>query len=121
VISDGGENHSRYNREDLKRTVEESEALLYAIGFQSRQADFPSLKWMSEMTGGLAISAQVEGLPDIAEKISLELRNRYVLGFSANGIPRDGKVHSLRVELATSHGLPRLKASWRRSYRAPEN
>ena len=60
-------------------------------------------------------------MPDIAAKVALELRNRYVLGFSAAEIQRDGKVHSLRVQLITPHGMPPLKASWRRSYRAPEN
>lgn len=119
VISDGGENHSRHNREELKRILEESDALIYAIGFDSSQANFPLLKWMAEMSGGRAISARSERLPDIAAKVALELRNRYVLGFSASGVPHDGKVHSLRVELVTPR-IPSLKASWRRSYRAPE-
>ncbi len=121
VVSDGGENNSRYSRPEFKRVIEESDALIYAIGFESGQANFPLLKWMAEMSGGLAISAQAEGLPDIAAKVALELRNRYVLGFSAADIPHDGKVHSLRVELNTPPGAPSLKASWRRSYRAPEN
>ncbi len=73
------------------------------------------------MSGGLAIAARTEGLPDIAAKVALELRNRYVLGFSAADIQHDGKVHSLRVVLNTPHGMPALKASWRRSYHAPEN
>ncbi len=71
------------------------------------------------MSGGLAISERAEGLPDIAAKVALELRNRYVLGFSPAGIPHDGKVHSLR-ELVTARGTPPLRASWRRSYRAPD-
>lgn len=121
VISDGGENHSRYSHEELKRILEESDALIYTVGFQSSQANFDLLKWMSQMSGGLAISARAEGLPDIAAKVALELRNQYVLGFPAAGIPLDGKVHTLRVELITGRGLPPLKASWRRSYRAPES
>jgi len=120
VVSDGGENHSRYSRGELKQVLEESDALVYTIGFRSSQANFPLLQWMAEMSGGMAISAQAEGLPDIAAKVALELRNRYVLGFPAAGIPHDGKVHNLRVELITPHGLPPLKASWRRTYRAPE-
>lgn len=119
VVSDGGENNSRYNRRDLEKVVEESDALIYTIGFQSVQADFPLLKWMADASGGMAIKAEAEGLPDIAAKVALELRNCYVLGFSASDIPHDGKVHSLRVELITPRGLPPLKASWRHSYRAP--
>lgn len=121
VVSDGGENNSRYSRRELQEILEESDALIYAIGFDSWQANFPLLQWMAETSGGSAIPARAEGLPDIAAKVALELRNRYVLGFSAAGIRHDGKVHALRVQLVTPRGLPALKASWRRSYRAPQN
>jgi Ca-activated chloride channel family protein len=121
VVSDGGENNSRYNRHEIEKIVEESDALIYAIGFGSSQSNFPLLKWMAELSGGRAIPAHAESMPDIAAKVALELRNRYVLGFSAAEIPHDGKVHSLRVQLITPHGIPPLQASWRRSYRAPEN
>ncbi len=118
VVSDGGENNSRYNRRELEEIVEESDALIYAIGFRSGQANFPLLEWMAELSGGLAIPVQAESMPDIAAKVALELRNCYVLGFSVAGTPRDGKVHSLRVQLITPHGMPPLKTSWRRSYRS---
>jgi hypothetical protein len=76
---------------------------------------------MSELSGGRAIPASSQDMADIAAKVALELRNRYVLGFPAAEIPRDGKVHTLRVQLISPHGVPPLKASWRRAYRAPEN
>jgi Ca-activated chloride channel homolog len=120
VVSDGGENNSRYNQRELEKIVEESDALIYAIGFQSYQANFGLLKWMAELSGGRAIPAQAQDMPDIAAKVALELRNRYVLGFSAAGIPRDGKLHTLRVQLIPPHGMPPLKLSWRRNYLAPE-
>ena len=120
VVSDGGENNSRYNQRELQKLVEESDALIYAIGFQSYQANFGLLKWMAELSGGRAIPAQVQDMPDIAAKVALELRNRYVLGFSAAVIPRDGKSHSLRVQLIPPRGMPPLKVSWRRNYLAPE-
>ena len=119
VVSDGGENNSRYNRRDLEKVIEESDALIYTIGLHSSQADFPLLKWMADVSGGTAIKAEAEGLPDIAAKVALELRNCYVLGFSASDVPRDGRLHRLRVQLITPRGLTPLKASWRHSYRAP--
>ena len=121
VISDGGENNSRYSKRELQKMVEESDGLIYAIGFNSTQADFPLLKWMAELSGGRAFPAKYEDFPDVAAKIGLELRNRYVLGFSAAGIPHDGKYHALRVDLAPPHGMPKLKASWRRAYIAPDD
>jgi VWFA-related protein len=116
VISDGGENNSRYSQKELKRILEESNALIYTVGFASRQSNFPFMKWMAEVSGGMAIPAQAESLPDVAAKVALEVRNRYVLGFSAGDVANDGKVHRLRVQL---QGMPALKVSWRRSYRAP--
>lgn len=121
MVSDGGENNSRYSKREVERVVEESDALIYSIGFPSEQANFPLLKWMAELSGGRAFPSKAEDMPEIAAKIGLELRNRYVLGFSASGIPRDGKYHALRVDLIPPRGMPPLKASWRRGYRAPED
>jgi len=119
VVSDGGENNSRYNRRELERIVEESDALIYAIGFESYEADFGLLKWMAELSGGRAFPAKPQEMADIAAKIGVELRNRYVLGFAASEVPRDGKYHRLQVQLIPPHGMPPLKASWRQAYRAP--
>jgi Ca-activated chloride channel family protein len=121
VVSDGGENHSRFNHRDLQRRVEESDALIYSICFDTRDTDFPLMKWMAELSGGRAFPATGWDLSDVAAKIGLELRNRYVLAFSATGIPRDGKVHNLRVQLIPPRGMPSRRASWRRSYREPDD
>jgi Ca-activated chloride channel homolog len=121
VVSDGGENHSRFNHSDLRRRLEESDALIYSVCFDTRDANFGVMKWMAELSGGRAFPASMWDLGDVAAKIGLELRNRYVLGFSANEIPRDGKIHNLRVQLVPPRGMPSLSASWRRSYREPDN
>jgi Mg-chelatase subunit ChlD len=70
LVSDRGENNSRYSRRGFKRIIEESDALIYAIGFESGQANFPLLKWMAEISGGMAIPARSEGLPDIAARVA---------------------------------------------------
>ena len=121
VVSDGGENNSRFSHGDLRRRVEESDALIYSICFDSRDTDLPLMKSMAELSGGRAFPASGWDLADVAAKIGLELRNRYVLAFSATGIPRDGKIHNLRVQLVPPRGMPSLKASWRRSYREPDD
>ena len=58
-------------------------------------------------------------LPDIAAKIGIELRNRYVLGYTPANQPRDGRYHHVQVKLVPPHGLPTLKAFWRLGYYAP--
>jgi VWFA-related protein len=121
VVSDGGENNSRYSQGELRNRVEESDALIYAVCVRTRDTDFPLLQWMAELSGGRAFQSGAVDIQDAVAKIGLELRNRYVLGFAAGGIPRDGKYHRLRVQLVPPHGMPPLKASWRRGYRAPDN
>jgi len=95
IISDGGDNHSRYNENDIKRLVKEADTQLYAIGifdplgYRSRtpeELNGPSLLTdVTDMTGGRVFSVEprdaIEDLPDIATKIGMELRNQYVLGY----------------------------------------
>jgi len=41
ILSDGGDNHSRYNESDIKRLVKEAEYQLYAIGIFDRWISHP--------------------------------------------------------------------------------
>jgi hypothetical protein len=59
------------------------------------------------------------GLPNIAATISLDLRNRYVLGYLPTDPARNGLYHKVELELLPPKGLPKLKAYWRRGYYAP--
>jgi VWFA-related protein len=78
------------------------------------------LSEVSEMTGGRHFPVDnLSELPDIASKIGVELRNRYVLGFSPSRGVRDGKYHRLQVKLSPPRGLPPLKVFWRLGYFAP--
>jgi hypothetical protein len=77
---------------------------------------------MADLSGGRALpAAKPQDLPDVAAKIGIELRNRYVLGFSPGATQRDGKYHALQIKLVPPHGMPPLKATWRRGYYAPEH
>jgi hypothetical protein len=58
-------------------------------------------------------------LPDIAAKIGIELRNRYVIGYKPQDQKRDGRYHRIQVQLLPPRGLPKLRAHWRNGYYAP--
>jgi hypothetical protein len=48
-------------------------------------------------------------MPDIARKIGIELRSRYIPGLLAEGpAARDGKHHRILVKLIPPRGLPAL-------------
>jgi Ca-activated chloride channel homolog len=132
IISDGGDNSSRYTEGELRTRVRESDVLIYAIGIfeaaggrdrSPEESNGPALlNDVAEATGGRFFDvADVAEMPDIAAKIGIELRNRYVLGYSPTSAQRDGKYHRVQVKVIPPRGLPPLKAYWRPGYYAPVN
>jgi len=130
VISDGGDNHSRYTERDIKRAVKESSVQIYTVGIfeplasRSRtpeEAGGPALlAELAEVSGGRMFSVEdADELPDIAEKISIELRNQYVLGYRPSNLVRDGRWRRIKVKLNPPKGLPPLQVYARTGYYAP--
>ena len=125
IISDGGDNHSRYTSREVDQVVRESDVLIYAIGVfgggtTPEEAGGPALlSHIAEATGGRLYEAIPVDMPDIARKIGIDLRNRYVLGYSPANQPRDGRYHRVDVRVVPPRGLPKLQAHWRTGYFAP--
>jgi Ca-activated chloride channel family protein len=125
IISDGGDNNSRYTVTEVRNLILESDCLIYAIGVfgggtTPEEAGGSSLlSHIAEQTGGRLFEANVAELPDMAKRIGIELRNRYVIGFAPANQIRDGKYHHISVVLVPPRGLPKLQAHWRLGYNAP--
>ncbi len=130
VISDGGDNHSRYTERDIKRVVREADVQIYAVGiyepYSSRsrtpeELAGPSLLTeIAEMTGGRQFPVEnLNDLPDIARKIGRELRNLYVVGYAPSNSKRDGKWRKIQVKLTPPRGLPPLHLYNKTGYYAP--
>jgi Ca-activated chloride channel homolog len=132
IISDGGDNHSRYNESDIKRLVKEADTQLYAIGifdplgYRGRtpeELNGPSLLTdVTDMTGGRVFSVErLEDLPDIATKIGMELRNQYVLGYRPSNKAHDARWRKVKVKLRPPRGLPPLSVYSKTGYYAPSH
>lgn len=130
VISDGGDNSSRYTETEIRNLLKEADAQVYAIGIfepigaRGRTAEELAgpglLSDLAEMTGGRHFPVDnLNDLPDIAAKIGLELRNQYVLGYVSKNPNRDGKYRKISVKLNQPRGLPPLRALHRQGYYAP--
>src|ERR1043166_4603160 len=130
VISDGGDNNSRYTEAEIKNLVKESDVQIYAIGIfepiaaRGRTPEEASgqglLTEIAEQTGGRQYPVEnVNELPDIAGKVGIELRNQYVLGYSPQNQERDGKYRKVQVKLVQPRGLPTLRAFFKTGYYAP--
>jgi VWFA-related protein len=124
LISDGGENHSRYTFSELRNALIETDALLYAIGPSpdSRAGDDNGglLKQLAEVTGGRLIEIRGNGVAELSQKIIIDLRNRYLLYFSPTDKTRDGRFHRIDVHLAPQKGMGKLTPHWRTGYYAAQ-
>jgi Ca-activated chloride channel family protein len=128
IISDGGDNHSRYTEGEIKALVKEADVMVYAIGIYDRY--FPTeeerlgpalLGEIAELSGGRAFTVEnPNDLADVATKIGVELRNQYVLGYRPQNGSRDGKWRKIKVKLLPPKGLPPLRVYARTGYYAPE-
>lgn len=129
IISDGGDNHSRYTEGEIKELVKEADVQIYAIGiydpYGSRatpeEVSGPGLLTnLAEATGGRQFSVNDPGeLPNIAEKIGVELRNQYLLGYTPDNDAKDGKWRKIKVKLLPPRGLPPLHVYAKSGYYAP--
>ena len=132
ILSDGGDNHSRYNESDIKRLVKEADTQLYAIGifdplgYRNRtpeELNGPSLlSEITEMTGGRVFAVEkLDELPDIASKFGMELRNQYVLGYRPSNKAHDARWRKLKIKLRAPKGLPPLSVFSKTGYYAPSH
>lgn len=130
ILSDGGDNSSRYTESEIRNLIREADVQIYAIGIfepvsaRGRSAEEMGgpglLTEVAEQTGGRHFPIEnINELPDVAAKIGIELRNQYVLGFSPLNQERDGKYRRVQVKLIQPKGLPPLKPAWRQGYYAP--
>ena len=127
IISDGGDNHSRYTEGEIKSLVKEADVMIYAIGIYDRYSSTIEerlgpqlLSDITELTGGRAFTIDnPNDLGDVATKIGVELRNQYVLGYRPTKVVRDGKWRKIKVKLLPPKGLPPLRVYARTGYYAP--
>ena len=127
VISDGGDNHSRYTESEIKSMLEESDALVYAIGlFDPRASRLEErrgpllLDEVTSVTGGRVFPVHSpQDLNEAIQKINRELRNQYVLGYSPSPNQElKGKWHKLKVHLNTEPMKSNLHVHARKGYYA---
>src|SRR5438552_6217330 len=127
IISDGGDNHSRYTEGEIKSLVKEADVLIYAIGIydhyfptEEEQLGPALLGDLTELTGGRAFTIDnPNDLADVATKIGIELRNQYVLGYRPKNPAHDGKWRKIKVKLIPPKGLPPLRVYAKTGYYAP--
>jgi Ca-activated chloride channel family protein len=123
ILSDGGDNHSRYSEAEIRSRVRESDLWIYAIGIYEPRSGFHAneptagarlLEGLAADSGGRHFAVDnLADLPAVAARISVELRNQYVIGYRPSNPRRDGKYHSVQVNVVQAGDL---RVSWRPGY-----
>jgi Ca-activated chloride channel family protein len=127
IISDGGDNRSRYSEGEITSRVKEADVQMYAIGIfdpyfrTEEESRGPGLLAnITEITGGREFTVDDPNeLGDVAAKISIELRNQYLIGYRPQSDVRNGKWHKVKVKLVPPKGLPPLQVHAKTGYYAP--
>ena len=124
LITDGLDTTSRFTLNELRRSLQESDVIIYAIGILgfSRTESVQGRSTLSElavMTGGKAFfPVSNEGLITAFEQIALEMRSQYSIGFRASDLTGFKKWHRLKVDLALPE-RSRIRVRTRQGFFAP--
>ena len=131
VISDGGDNHSRFSKGQLMASALEADAQIYSIAIPAHPrtltqrteeaAGLSMLAGLAERTGGhYSELSDIGKLPSVMDEMSRALRNQYLLGIRPAENSAAGKWHQIRVKAAAPSGHRRLRIDARSRYYAPE-
>lgn len=125
VISDGLDNDSRYTYNDVKRQLEESGVVVYAVGIsknmppRQRLAGEDVLEKLAGISGGRAFFPDnLLELDAAFERIAVELRRQYSIGFEPSSFVPDGKWHRVRVRIRSPRADEKLIVRTRKGYYA---
>ena len=127
IISDGQDNASRYNFGEVRRLIKESDVVTYAVGIMDgRDANSmigmqgqAFLDELTSVTGGKSFypNSDME-LDEIFERIALELRHQYSIGYTPADFEPNGKWRKVKVKVKPPRGFPRLTVRGRDGYYA---
>ncbi len=125
VISDGGDNASRYSQAELKRLALEADVQIYGISIVESARDRDQrrgaflLEELAEITGGLHFTIRNRAdLPPMAERLARAMKDVYTIAYKpGEGSP--GKWRRIRISV-TPPTPERLKVYARSGYFVPE-
>jgi Ca-activated chloride channel family protein len=145
LISDGGDNHSRYKATDVQAFVREQDVQVYAIGLEDEDVysyiydslDPVSRAWLpaptylpanpgheviqglTDPTGGRAFFIKsTDTLEEVCTSIARQLKMEYVIGYRSSNPSKDGKWRKIRVKVTPPKTLRNVEVRSRSGYYA---
>ncbi|PYS93685.1 MAG: VWA domain-containing protein [Acidobacteria bacterium] len=128
VISDGQDNNSRYTFSELRKMLKETDVLIYGIGIEGgggSELDVAGeaiLDELASVSGGKAFFPKSAAeMNEIFERIAIELRHQYSIGYKPSNFTNDGRWHRIKVKVTPPRGLPHLFVRSKDGYYATLN
>jgi Ca-activated chloride channel family protein len=123
VISDGEDNRSRMDYGEIKRRIQESKAMVYTVGVGARFTPKGQisgqelLKNLASISGGKAIfpSGELE-MDEAFERIALDIRHLYSIGYYPTNLSVDGNKHRVEVKVNLPEKATRVIVRSRKVY-----
>ncbi|HKO99325.1 MAG TPA: VWA domain-containing protein [Pyrinomonadaceae bacterium] len=125
LITDGNDTCSRYTLKDLRRSLRESDVVLYAVGILSfsrseARTGRNTLKELAAVTGGKAFFPDgTAEMMEAFERIALDLRSQYSIGYRPTDLTGDRRWHRIKISLVSPE-RSRLRVRNREGFYAPE-
>jgi len=122
VVSDGGDNASKYKLDQILTLAAQSDAIIYTIDIHVEDdldRNPKALRRLATATGGEDFV--VESLPEvtpICERVAHDIREQYTLAYSPANRKQDGAYRVIQVK-AKAHGRGSLSVLTRAGYYAP--
>jgi len=135
TITDGEDNASRYSLDELIRSAQQSNSVIYAIGllepdeqgglFKIRHASARRaakvLEKVAQITGGQAIFPKsLEEVEATCVQIARDIRNQYTLAYYPTNAKKDGTFRTVKVDAVPSRSREKLLVRARTGYFAPK-
>jgi Ca-activated chloride channel homolog len=129
IVSDGGDNRSRYTESEIKSAMREADVQVFALGIfdpddqpkrTREEKDGPRLLGeLADETGGRHYPVEnINDLPVLCARIGNELRNQYMIGYTPSNEMEDGRYRHVKVTVISPPEMPLLRAHHRQGYYA---
>lgn len=125
LITDGEDNASRITLEQLVRTVQRSDVMIYTVGLlggessRSMRRAKRALENIAKASGGSTyFPKSLDDVQIVANDVADDIRNQYVLAYTPTNAILDGKFRKVEVKLKAPRKYGRLTVRSRGGYYA---
>lgn len=127
IISDGGDNHSRYTSRRVSSLLAESNVQTYVLGIfddvprtTAERVGPDLLAAMTNITGGRTLPVRnLNRIGQAVRALSVELHNQYLIAYRPTNLAHDGKWHKIRVKVISPKNGCRPHVYAKEGYYAP--